>query len=185
LTIEELTEQVVARGGTKAKKPQAAVLNAIEYARQVAWDDGYTTWLDEQSILASFELKADELTVTTQSRELWDQVVDRLHTLLPDATLISSHQLAASDVLSGEVSPLIRPPAEPESPEIQAALRAYLEDYERQWVDDHIPALGGLTPREALQHPASRRDLLALLDDMPEVESGMSPDRIRALLGIT
>jgi hypothetical protein len=57
-------------------------------------------------------------------------------------------------------------------------------------VDELIPALGGLTPRQALTDPAARPKLDALLDDMAWQERRsagggvMRTDRVRALLGL-
>lgn len=81
-----------------------------------------------------------------------------------------------------------------EHPELRAVLDRMMRDYERGWVDERIPALGGRTPREALLDPAGRREVLAILDDMawqrrqnagrvPDT-GGMDPDRIRVLLGL-
>ncbi len=33
------------------------------------------------------------------------------------------------------------------------------------WLDDHVPALGGLTPREAAADPTRREQLVRLLDE--------------------
>ena len=68
-------------------------------------------------------------------------------------------------------------------------MRGFIEQMERTWVDESIPALGGLTPREALVDPAVRPELEAMLDDMAWQErasSGgtMSASRVRALLGL-
>jgi hypothetical protein len=38
------------------------------------------------------------------------------------------------------------------------------EELERRWLDDHIPALRGMTPREAALDPIARRELERLLD---------------------
>ncbi len=56
--------------------------------------------------------------------------------------------------------------------------------------DGAIPALDGMTPRQALEYPAMRPELEALLDDMAwqfrraEGSGMMDPDRIRVLLGL-
>ena len=61
---------------------------------------------------------------------------------------------------------------------------------EASWVDESIPALGGLTPRQAVADRAARPELEALLDDMAwqrrQAGAGglMDPARVRALLGI-
>ncbi len=46
-----------------------------------------------------------------------------------------------------------------------ALLREVVRRHEENWLDDHIPALQGRTPREAAQDPVLREDLVALLDD--------------------
>jgi hypothetical protein len=73
------------------------------------------------------------------------------------------------------------------SPEIAAALQQFTLDYERKWLDESIPALGGHSPRECAGDPTRRADLILLLDSFPP-DSGqpgtMSPDRLRAALGL-
>jgi hypothetical protein len=76
---------------------------------------------------------------------------------------------------------------------IAGALEAFMAEREERWVDERLPALGGLAPRQAVADPASRPALLALLDDFDWVEAqagpqdrgrGMDPARLRALLGL-
>ncbi|MGH9188021.1 MAG: hypothetical protein ACRD0U_19785, partial [Acidimicrobiales bacterium] len=73
------------------------------------------------------------------------------------------------------------------APETVAALEGYMIAYERQWVDRPLSALGGLTPRQAVDDPARRADLDDLLEeirDLHDMDPGlMSIDRIEALLG--
>lgn len=80
---------------------------------------------------------------------------------------------------------------EPLPPEAQAAIAEMMARYEQRWVDEHIPALGGRTPRQAVQDPIGREEVLQLLASFPEPDdagpdgfTSMSPDRIRALLGL-
>ena len=72
----------------------------------------------------------------------------------------------------------------------------FIEKYERQWVDDPIPALGGKTPRQAAASadPALRRRLADLLLEIENAErhmqgssstgAGMSAARLRQMLGV-
>lgn len=81
-------------------------------------------------------------------------------------------------------------------PELDAALDAFIQEHERRWVDESIPALGGLTPRQALDDPVARPKLDALLNDLQWDEREarardggrgagvMQAGRIRDLLGI-
>ena len=62
-----------------------------------------------------------------------------------------------------------------------------MRNYETQWLDMAIPALHGLTPREAAEDPTRRDDLVRLLasfDDGEESPLTMSPRRLRAALGL-
>ena len=60
-----------------------------------------------------------------------------------------------------------------------------IRTFEDQWLDESIPALDGLTPREAAADPTRRDDLVRLLDGFgPAREGGMDPDRLRDALGL-
>jgi len=67
---------------------------------------------------------------------------------------------------AGEPSPREAIPAE-----MVAGLRQFREQHMRGWIDESIPALGGLTPRDAAQHPASRRKLETLLKEFDQSEA--------------
>ena len=54
-------------------------------------------------------------------------------------------------------------------PELQAMVRAVKEKHYRAWLDERIPAIGGLTPREAARGKAKDRQALALL--VAEIEN--------------
>jgi hypothetical protein len=82
-----------------------------------------------------------------------------------------------------------RPRPEP-PPEMQAAVREFRTRYMEQWCDDQIPALGGMTPREAAKGKASRAQLDLLLRDMENRDGHLPPDErtdfraVRESLGI-
>ena len=73
-------------------------------------------------------------------------------------------------------------------PEVLAAVEDYLVQQEKAWLDESIPALGGLTPRQAVEDPTRREDLLALLRELDRHQRsggrGFDADRLRALLGL-
>lgn len=79
------------------------------------------------------------------------------------------------------------------SPEVAAAMAEAMRGFENQWLDESIPALGGLTPRQAAADKDARRQLDALLKDLEwsdrragsQANQGtMDPARLRALLGL-
>jgi hypothetical protein len=68
------------------------------------------------------------------------------------------------------------PSRAPQAPEMSAVVRAFREKHMRAWVDDSIPALGGLTPREAARTPPARRALQLLLEEIEHNESRLPPE---------
>ena len=89
--------------------------------------------------------------------------------------------LSAEDVESSGPSG----PLDPEA--AHKALTAYMADYERRWLELSVPALRGLTPRQAAADPTRREDLVQLLASFPETDdpTAMSAGRLREALGIT
>jgi hypothetical protein len=87
-----------------------------------------------------------------------------------------------------------RRPATPEMdqpPELKAIMREFKERHMAQWLDDEIPALGGLTPRAAAARPASRAKLDVLLRDMENHEARLPVEeqfdfaKVRVALGLS
>lgn len=61
-----------------------------------------------------------------------------------------------------------------------------MREYEQRWVDQPIPALAGISPRQAAGDAERRRDLLRLLAEMdsPSGPAGMDAAHLRSLLGL-
>jgi hypothetical protein len=70
------------------------------------------------------------------------------------------------------------------------AVAAFMREQEERWIDESVPALAGLTPRQAAADPTRREDLLALLHEFdrapaPNGAVGFDTSRLRALLGMS
>jgi hypothetical protein len=66
-------------------------------------------------------------------------------------------------------------------------LDEFIREYEAKWLDEHIPALDGHTPRQAADDPTRRGDLIKLLDSFPADDGTpghMSAQRLRSALGL-
>jgi hypothetical protein len=74
--------------------------------------------------------------------------------------------------------------------ELRQDMEDMMAERERNWIDESVPALGGLSPRQALHDPTRREDLLALLAEFERRGAGepsfvtFNVDRIRGLLGL-
>lgn len=156
-----------------------AALDAV-YVRA---DDDPPHWFEhvpgKPQIRASLKLDGDTLRVETNSEERMDRVLAELGRLDPAMTVLEESRRPIS-----EVTPPSRELLEPDDPEILAAMDEFMRDYETRWLDESIPALHGLTPRQAADDPTRRGDLLKLLDSFPATERGMNADRLRAALGM-
>ena len=119
-------------------------------------------------IRASLVLDGDTLRVETNSERRMDR------------TLTSAGRQPPADQRDrprpGDV-------ADPDDPEMLAAVDEFIRDYEARWLDDSIPALHGLTPRQAADDPTRRDDLVKLMDSFPTSGRGMSAARLRSALG--
>ncbi|MFH1474460.1 MAG: SEC-C metal-binding domain-containing protein [Chloroflexota bacterium] len=149
-------------------------------------------------------IAGDTATIQANSKKRADRLVRTLLRAAPGARLIKREERGPEEALDeygasaedgGDPGELLDPA---EHPELQDVLDRMLRDFERSWVDERIPALGGQTPRDAVRDPAGRREVLALLDDMEWEKrraathaedrggsgGGMDPGRLRALLGL-
>jgi len=144
----------------------------------------------ERRVLAMLMLAPTTLEVEAMSEKRLKNCHRRLEALLGDRIqLVRTQTKSVEEVLREEPpadvpEPLILPP------EVIAELE---EKMLRQWIDESIPALGGLTHREAVKTPEGRQLLEDLFDyierrqqQMPEVPGMFSPDyhKAKRMLGL-
>lgn len=161
--------------------------------------DGDDRWLDvidldaaERVIRATIDLtETGTLRVQTNSTQRADDLVARLAAAVPGLRVLRDDRESLDEARArlrsrpnGGTAGLRSPADAP--PELQAALEEHLRTLELRWCDESIPALGGLTPRQALDDPTRREDLIALLREFDEYAQpgGFDAGRIRAHLGL-
>jgi hypothetical protein len=146
----------------------------------------------------SIRLDGDIATLMTNSRQRAARLERTLMRAAPGARLIRRDErgmeeaLEAYDPDAAAAGSDAAGPLDPAAhPELAAAMEGLMREYEGRWVNDPIPALDGMTPREAMHDPRMATRLEALLDDMEwqsrRVRGGSSMDagRVRALLGLS
>ncbi|MBS1846835.1 MAG: SEC-C domain-containing protein [Actinobacteria bacterium] len=176
---------------------------------------GDNRWLDlvdvdgtgeEFIIRANLKLEGDRIIVETNSEARADRVVDTLTKRLRSARVVADERtpidtaamirsaraarVAGGAGVGGGTVALPKPP-DLDDPEMLATLETIRDRYERQWCDEPVPALGGVTPRAAAADPTRRESLERLLrsfEHSPGAEGPigpmMRPERIRELLGL-
>jgi tetratricopeptide (TPR) repeat protein len=147
-------------------------------------------------VLGSVELTGRTLTASAMSRARYAQLLEILDGI--DVPLVERTREVRGMAQLRDEMPAPGPEADPgassvlspedvaQSPELLAHLTGYIDGYERAWLDDSIPALGGVTPREAAADPTRRGDLIALLDSLPSTGSPLQMDggRLKRALGL-
>ena len=142
-------------------------------------------------VLANLTLTPTTLEVEAMSQQRLDNCCQRLEQLLGDRI-----HLAGTKAKSvGQALRESKPRAEPKEPVMPPPeVIAEIEDKMlRQWIDDSIPALGGLTPREAVKTPEGRQRVLELIDEVGRMQKRMkkvpgmfAPDyrKVKKMLGL-
>ncbi|MHB8219494.1 MAG: YecA family protein [Acidimicrobiales bacterium] len=167
-------------------------------------EDPASLWLElhdigggEHVLRARLRLAGDQLTIEANSEVRMERVLDVLTTALGPLEIVSqtSTPLRTVDDVAAARPPGAAPrkPAEL-SPEERAAIEEFRSHYEERWCDESIPALFGLTPRQAAADPTRRETLERLIlsfehDDGDDPDAAppftMRPARLRSLLGLT
>lgn len=140
---------------------------------------------DAQRVRATLSLDAGSLLVETISANRMDGALAALREIDPGLQVFEDTRTPISELMSSENAPSVVP--EPDDPELLAYMQQMILDYERHWLDESIPALNGLTPRQAADDPTRRDDLIRLLAGFPSGAAagrGMNADRLREALGL-
>ncbi len=140
--------------------------------------------IDGETVVRSFLLReGDELIVLSNSTARFARTLDRLEGEVGDLVFLSRDAPYEPD----SVAP---PRDEVLDPALAAHLAAFVAEREAAWLDESIPALHGLTPREAAADPTHREDLVALLNEFerygpaPAGAATFDVARLRRALGL-
>jgi SEC-C motif/Protein of unknown function (DUF2384) len=137
----------------------------------------------------SLDVDAGVLTGEVNSVERADEARALIDDAFPGAEVLDVQrrtldELPSTGIDDDEAS--ARP--DPNDPEVREILEAHMALMEEHWLDQEIPALGGRTPREAVEDPIGREEVRQLLATFPRPSPAMpvvmDADRIRDALGL-
>lgn len=166
----------------------------IAYAVTKAGNAMHRSW--ENTVVGRIVLSATRLTVETNSTRRADALRSTLETHLRGLVRFrlrkeqNTGQLIAAARAQGR-GRRHEPVSEQPPPEALLALRQFRERHMIAWLDEPIPALGGLTPREAARSPRSRSQLEALLNEFDQHEARLPEQQridlrpVRSALGFS
>lgn len=141
----------------------------------------------------SVRLDGDVVEIQTNSAKRLRRLERLVRQAAPDARLLGREQQTAEEAMARQDDPKELPPTGLAPRAVADALEAFMTEQEERWVDEPIPALGGLSPRKAVADQARRPALEALLDDFEWMDAqagpggmgrGMDTTRLRSLLGL-
>lgn len=148
----------------------------------------------QEWIRGSIAFEGDHATIEANSRKRADRLERMLLRAAPGAQLLRRDERAIEEAAAEEQAERgssAQPIDVGAHPELAHAMEAFMRAHEARWVDEEVPALGGLTPRQAVADRDARPELEALLDDMAwqrdRAAGGvalMDPTRVRALLSM-
>src|SRR5574337_908214 len=173
----------------------AAVAAALDDSYDRVDDEDSPRWFEYvitdgmQRIRATLSLDGATVRVETNSEKRLDRVLALLRRHDPAMEVLDDVRTPMGDIreaaaLAGQL-PAAEP--EPDDPELIAYMEQFVRNYEDRWLDEPLPALDGVSPRQAADDPTRRGDLIKLLGTFPSGAAagrGMDADRLRAALGL-
>jgi hypothetical protein len=142
-------------------------------------------------VLAHLTLTQQAIEIEAMSEQRLADCRKGLEYLLGDHIRLTETKIKSTDQALREHTPRGEPPAPfIPPPEVIAEIE---EKLLRQWIDDSIPALDGLTPREAVKTPEGRKRVLELIDYVGQLQKtsqqtpgAFAPDyrKVKKMLGL-
>ncbi len=147
--------------------------------------------IDAMAVARSFVSREDDtLVITTTSVERFERVLARVMESVIDLEILEQTRTDPRQV-SGQGDSVPAPRTTDETPpEVLEVLQNMMPEREDAWLDEAIPALAGMTPRQALTDPTRREDLIALLNEFDRLSKNAAPGstfdvaRLRSALGL-
>ena len=122
----------------------------------------------ETTLLARLELYGDELLVEVNSLERLARARDWIEQL-PGVSFERSVEREFGEAKEPLDDRLPDPPEAPMETEMVEALSAFHLEQSRRWLDERVPALGLLTPRQACATAEGRVQVARLIRTMPDI----------------
>ena len=145
----------------------------------------------ENTLIATVAVQARKLIVETNSRQRGDRMRARFEESFGSHLRFDKREEKEPAEVMAQQPTRSHEPAQPlEGPEVDALLIDFKKRHYSTWPDDSLPALDGLTPREAAAQPKYRARINTLLKEMELHESQETPGRrfdfgpIRRTLGL-
>ncbi|MGO9875712.1 MAG: SEC-C metal-binding domain-containing protein [Acidimicrobiia bacterium] len=169
--------------------PEAA-RRALEAHSDLTEDDGgYVLIRDSanqpRTVILALTITGDLLRGEVNSDRRADEIIALVRSSIPTAELVDHDIRDVDEALEAHrATGAPRAPNLLDDPDMADVREQISTELERRWLDDHIPALGGRTPREAALDPIGRHELERLLDSFGDGPDLMDVARLRKALDL-
>lgn len=141
-----------------------------------------------RTVIMSVQLTGAELAITVNSDRRAEEAQALVARVLPDAVLVDDDVRTLDEAMRDvdDDERLVDAP-DLDDADTAALLDEIMQHQERRWVDEPVPALDGMTPREAAADPIGRVELERLLRTFEARGGGphtFDVSRLRALLDL-
>jgi hypothetical protein len=144
------------------------------------------------TVIAAGTIEGRRLTLEVNSDERAEEMFRLLRSLLPGSLVLEMDVRELHEVMAvgssgiGGAAPLTSDGRSLSAEQEREVMTQYMAMAEQRWLDEQVPALRGMTPREAAADPIGRIELQRLLASFPDTDdpTQMSARRLSDLLGL-
>lgn len=137
----------------------------------------------ENTVLGHIHIKRNQLTISVNSEKRANRIKNRIKTLLKKEAVYKRTKVQSVESLMEKAEkgnkhePGKDSLTEPYPPELQDVLDHQLQEHWKQWLNKKIPALGNISPFQAIKDPDGREMVKALLDDFEMKNANAAPNQ--------
>ncbi|MGH9222718.1 MAG: DUF1841 family protein [Acidimicrobiales bacterium] len=145
---------------------------------------------DRPWVRGTVTVEGRELVLSANSDARFGRLRAAVEFALPGLELVAAEAIPAADAAAARGAGAVGPMPQPVPVEAAGAVAAFMREQEDRWMSEPVPALAGLTPREAAADPTRREELEALLNEFdrhqpPPGAFTFDTGRLRTALGLT
>ncbi len=169
-TEEELLEEAELDGEGK--------VGSVSFAWKAAGNAAHKSW--DSTLLGHIEIEANRMEVNVNSKGRADRFREIVEDWYPAARHTGTEVETVEEGLARRKAEG-KPPADADvdsladHPEVQARIQAMMAEHYEDWIEEGIPALGGLSPMEAVKDKSGREKVEALITQIERQGRRMSP----------
>ncbi|UCE07121.1 MAG: SEC-C domain-containing protein [bacterium] len=161
---------------SEAKFDKSGSLMEIEFPWLKRGNPKIASW--ENTVLGHILIKHNQLKISVNSEKRAKTINNRIKTLLKsDAVYKRTKVQSVESLIEKAEKKGMDSLTEPYPPELQEVLDNQMQEHWKQWLHQKIPALGNISPFQAVKDPDGREMVKALLDDLELKDRNVAPNQ--------